>query len=145
MGKATLKTRAKNGNSCSPADVALLLDFYGALLTEKQVEILDFYYNEDYSLSEIASGLNISRQAAHDAIRNGALALAEYEGKLGMVSSYQRELMYAEDVRESLDELRKTISKMREISAEAKTPDLCSQIDKLVAIACRIDKIVTRE
>ena len=49
--------------------VALLLDFYGDLLTEKQRDSLEFYYNDDLSLGEIAANLGISRQGVRDNIK----------------------------------------------------------------------------
>ena len=46
-----------------------LYSFYGNLLTEKQQEIFIAYYEEDYSLSEIAESFEISRNAVHDTLK----------------------------------------------------------------------------
>ena len=46
--------------------VNLLMDCYSDLLTEKQQMYLDYYYHDDYSLSEIAEALNVSRIAVFD-------------------------------------------------------------------------------
>ena len=62
----------------------LLLDCYGSLLTERQRELLEGYYNEDLSLSELAEPLGISRQAVHDSIRRGERQLEEYEENMGI-------------------------------------------------------------
>ena len=73
-----------------PGEIALLLDFYGALLTERQAEALELHYNEDQSLSEIAAHFGVSRQSVHDAVRIGACALLEYEAKLGFAAEHAR-------------------------------------------------------
>lgn len=61
-----------------------LLDCYGALLTDRQRECLDLYYNENLTLGEIAEHFHISRQAVHDAMRHGEEQLMTYEAALHM-------------------------------------------------------------
>lgn len=65
-------------------DIALLLSFYGPLLTARQQQMLRYYYEDDLSLSEIAELCAVTRQGAHDAIRRGARQLAQLEDKLGL-------------------------------------------------------------
>lgn len=71
-------------------DAGLLLSFYGAMLTQRQQEILRLYYEEDLSLSEIAELSGISRQAAHDTIRRGAQQLLALENRLGLRARWVR-------------------------------------------------------
>ncbi|MGI6449868.1 MAG: YlxM family DNA-binding protein [Desulfitobacteriia bacterium] len=73
------------------AETALLFDFYGPLLTAKQAKIWDLYYQEDYSLSEIAEQEGISRQAVHDLLKRTERILEGYEHKLGLVKRFQKE------------------------------------------------------
>lgn len=54
-------------------EVSILWQIYGKLLTEKQYKVLNDYYNEDLSLSEIAQNNDISRQAVRDLIKKGKL------------------------------------------------------------------------
>ncbi|MDE6004061.1 MAG: DNA-binding protein [Oscillospiraceae bacterium] len=62
----------------------LLLDCYGELLTKRQKQIAELYYNEDFSLSEIAEMQNITRQAVRDSLRHSENILLQTEEKLGM-------------------------------------------------------------
>ncbi|HWJ02071.1 MAG TPA: YlxM family DNA-binding protein [Verrucomicrobiae bacterium] len=70
------------------ARMALLYDFYGPLLTTKQRDSLDLYYQQDLSLTEIAGEEGISRQAVHDLLKRTEKILLEYEEKLGLVDRY---------------------------------------------------------
>ena len=83
-------------------EVARLLDFYGMLLTDKQRETVEYYYNDDLSLGEIAENLNISRQGVRDSIKRSEAILFEAEEKLGLV---RKETL----LRESLAEIRRNI------------------------------------
>ena len=63
-------------------EISMLWQIYGALLTEKQKEYIDYYYNEDLSLAEIAQNDGITRQGVRDIIKKGEKKLFEYEEKL---------------------------------------------------------------
>ena len=67
---------------------ALLFDFYGALLTERQQEIYALSVDEDMSLGEIAAETGISRQAVADMLRRTGKLLQNYEAKLGLAAKF---------------------------------------------------------
>ncbi len=73
------------------AKIALLVDFYGPLLTEKQRNVWELHYQHDLSLAEIAEVEHISRQAIHDLIKRTERILVEYEEKLGLVQRFWAE------------------------------------------------------
>ncbi len=68
-------------------EISILCQIYGKLLTEKQYNFIDDYYNNDLSLSEIAENYNITRQAVRDNIKKGENKLFEYEEKLGIMKT----------------------------------------------------------
>ena len=68
----------------------LLYDFYGELLTERQQQVYESVVLEDYSLSEVAEDLGISRQGVHDMIKRCNHTLEEYEAKLHLVEKFAR-------------------------------------------------------
>ena len=49
--------------------MCVLLDIYGDIITKKQYEVMDYYYNQDLSLGEIAAEVGISRQGVRDSIK----------------------------------------------------------------------------
>ena len=83
----------------------MLLDFYGDLLTEKQRECYSMYYNEDFSLSEIAEEKGVSRQAVWDNIRHADAALKEFEEKTGLLHRFRQTRGSLLELREMLAEL----------------------------------------
>ena len=80
--------------------ISYLLDYYGNILTDKQKDAVDLYYNADLSLAEIAEHINITRQGVRDAIKHGEQTLLELEGKLGVAEN-------TEKYRQALDNIRK--------------------------------------
>ena len=115
--------------------MALLYDFYGDTLTDRQKEFYDLYYNEDLSLSEIADNLGITRQGVRDAIKRGEGTILELEEKVGFARRYRavqegvdaleqlaRDINFynnnhyamSEDIRRAADEMLRIINRMNE-------------------------------
>lgn len=91
IGRKESRVRQMIEKITQVTQITMLFDFYGELLTEKQKLILDLFYNEDYSLGEIAAELGISRQAVHDAVKRSEQALLGYEEKLALVEKFMQE------------------------------------------------------
>ena len=72
-------------------EISILCEIYGKLLTKKQLNILDNYYNLDLSLSEIAENEGITRQAVRDIIKKGENKLFEFEEKLGIMKKNMKQ------------------------------------------------------
>lgn len=85
----------------------LLYDFYGELLTDKQKEIYELFYQNDMSLSEIAGELEISRQAVRDQLKRTEKILLDYEEKLRLVERFMANKSSAVRIRKLIDELEK--------------------------------------
>lgn len=68
--------------------MAMLYDFYGDLLTDRQKEFYDLYYNEDLSLAEIAENYGITRQGVRDVIVRAEAYLTEIEDKTGLIRRF---------------------------------------------------------
>ena len=85
-------------------EISVLWEIYGKLLTKKQNEFIDDYYNNDLSLSEIAENNEITRQAVRDIIKKGEKKLFEYEEKLGTM---KRMLSQEKKIEKILSELTK--------------------------------------
>ena len=65
--------------------LSIYYDFYGEFLTEKQAKIFEYYYNNDYSLAEIAQEFGITRQGVLDTLKRAQAKLKSMEDKLGLV------------------------------------------------------------
>ncbi len=69
----------------SKTDYCLLIDYYGDLLTDYQLEVLRQYYECDMSYSEIADIFEITRQGARDVIARASAKILDIENKLHLV------------------------------------------------------------
>ena len=90
--------------------MSLLLDYYGEILTEKQKDVVELYYNEDLSLSEIAEHEKISRQGVRDSIKRGEDTLIELESKLKMQEKFSRISQLIEDISQKAEAIYKESS-----------------------------------
>lgn len=70
-------------------EISFLLDFYGDVLTEKQRDVMEQYYNDDLSLAEVADNFGITRQGVRDAIKRGEAILLDLEEKVGFAGRYR--------------------------------------------------------
>ena len=70
--------------------MTMLFDFYGELLTDRQKEFFDLYYNEDLSLAEIAEHAGISRQGVRDVIVRAEAIMTELEDKTGLLKRFMQ-------------------------------------------------------
>jgi predicted DNA-binding protein YlxM (UPF0122 family) len=86
--------------------MTMLFDFYGELLTERQKEFFDLYYNEDLSLSEIAENEGISRQGVRDVIVRAEAAMQEIEDKTGLIRRFEQFRGHLDAIGEAANEIK---------------------------------------
>ena len=111
-------------------EYSMLYDFYGTLLTERQREVFDLYHEENFSLSEIADSLGVSRQAVHISLNKARRELEEYEEKLGLVVKHEKYEKVQSEIESKIDAILKDKERMASIgSEEAK---LLRRIKKLI-------------
>lgn len=68
--------------------MTMLFDFYGEVLTPRQKEFFDLYYNEDLSLAEIAENYGISRQGVRGVIVRAEAIMTDLEDKTGLMKRF---------------------------------------------------------
>jgi predicted DNA-binding protein YlxM (UPF0122 family) len=115
-------------------NIGVLLDFYGSLLPEKQRQVIDYYYNEDLSLSEIADLIGMTRQGVRDAIKRGEATLVDTEEKLRFEERFRR-------MSQQMERLKETARAMEQINQTLQSEALAGQIDALRQTADTIDRI----
>lgn len=92
--------------------VSILLEIYGSLLTEKQFEFMNYYYNQDLSLSEIGDNYSITRQAVRTILLKSKKKLQEYEEKLKFMQKQEKMKIYLKKIESTeLDKNQKGIIK----------------------------------
>ena len=91
-------------------EISILCELYGKLLTNKQLDFMNDYYNNDLSLSEIAENNNITRQAVRDILKKGEKKLFEYEEKLKFMKRMLNQEKKIEKVLSELTKIQKDYS-----------------------------------
>ena len=99
--------------------IAYLLDFYGDALEERTRNIMQAYYDDDLSLSEIADGENISRQGVRHIIKKGEEELDFFEERLGLATHYS--------------ELESAVRKLRTVEENIKNGNNSEESQKLIS------------
>lgn len=94
--------------------LSLLFDCYKSMLTERQREIFDLYYNQNLSLGEIAEDLDISRQGVRDSLVKAEKTMTDLEGNLKI---YDKSV----ELSNMLGDLAKDLSKLQMSPAQKKT------------------------
>lgn len=89
--------------------MTMLFDFYGELLTDRQKEFYDLYYNEDLSLSEIAENYGISRQGVRDVIVRAEAAMTEIEDKTHIIRRFSQNRKEIAAIDAAADRLLKAV------------------------------------
>ena len=103
-------------------EITILFDVYGSLLTEKQRETLEFYYNDDLSLGEISEETGITRQGVMNCIKTSEARLAELEEQMGLVGKFKA-------LKASVERLERAVS-----DEKADTPEIMAIIEKIKAL-----------
>ena len=85
--------------------MALLYDFYGDMLTERQKEFYDLYYNEDLSLTEISENYGITRQGVRDVIVRAEGILTELEDKTGIIRRFHKMQAQFREIEAAVDSI----------------------------------------
>ena len=104
-------------------EISILCDLYGNLLTQRQKEIIEDYYNNDLSLSEIAENNDITRQAVRDIIKKGEKKLFEYEEKLQFMKRMSNQ-------EEMLKKVLSELAKIQKDSSDKKVAHILEAVKK---------------
>ncbi len=113
-------------------EVSLLFSFYGKMLTDRQADTVDLYYNEDLSLSEVGAELGISRQGVRDNLKRAEAILYDTEERLGLMHRFL-------GIKSRLSEIDRIIAEI-EGSPDAKglSTDIKRKINSILTIVSEI-------
>ena len=97
--------REEAANVAKNLEISFLLDFYGEMLTQKQREVIEYYYNDDLSLAEIADNEGITRQGVRDSIKRAEAQLLEMEERLGLARRFREMQAGLEQITKAAQEI----------------------------------------
>ena len=112
--------------------IAFLFDFYKDLLTDKQADAIDLYYNEDLSLAEISEHLGITRQGVRDNIKRGEAILLEMEEKMGAANRFKKNTKILKSVLEDIDEINEISNRLGLIQITDKVKNIKERIEGVI-------------
>ena len=107
--------------------ISMLWQIYGKLLTKKQYNVLNDYYNNDLSLSEIAENNKISRQGVRDILMKGEGKLFEYEEKLAIMKK-------TEIQEEQIQLILSQLSEIKDNSSDKKIEKILNEVQKELSV-----------
>lgn len=110
-------------------EISVLCQLYGKALTEKQYEVINDYYNNDLSLSEIAENNNITRQAVRDIIKKSENKLYELEESISLMSRILNEQQVIQRVKEKLEKIQELSNSDEDIALIIK--DINRELDNV--------------
>lgn len=105
-------------------NITLLFDFYHNMLTDKQADVIDLYYNMDLSLAEIAEHLCITRQGVRDSIKRAEMILKDAEENLGIAKRYLI-------IKNAALKISKEIEEMESIENASSVPWLAPRLSRI--------------
>ena len=108
--------------------VSLLFDFYGNMLTDKQREAIELYYNADLSLGEIADNLGISRQGVRDSIKRSEAILFDAEERLGLLKKWKSS-------EKAIDEIISNANSILSYALKYSNPEIETQAQSIIKLA----------
>lgn len=113
-------------------EMALLFDFYGDMLTDKQRDMVGLYYEADLSLSEIAENAGITRQGVRDAIKRAEAQLLEMEDRLGLARRFR-------DMQAGLADISVAAAEIQEINLHTGVSrEIELRVEKIRSLAARL-------
>ncbi|MDO4743899.1 MAG: YlxM family DNA-binding protein [Clostridia bacterium] len=114
-------------------EVSLLFSFYGKMLTDRQADTVELYYNEDLSLAEVGAELGISRQGVRDNLKRAEAILYDTEERLGLAQKFL-------GIKSKLSEIDRIIAEIED-SPEAKSLSvgIKKQINSILTIVEEIN------
>ena len=107
-------------------NVPLLLDFYGDMLTEEQREAMDYFYNDDLSLSEISETIGITRQGVRNRILKGRRIITDLEKNLGLAKRFS-------EIGKTLDQINSMLDTVKTVDIESK-----ERIDEIKTLVLKL-------
>lgn len=114
-------------------EISVLMDFYGDMLTDKQKDVIELYYNEDLSLGEIAQHEGITRQGVRDSIKRGESLLLEMEQRLGLARRFRK-------MQEALTEIAQCAKDIDFYNAEYRASrEIAAKAERIVQLTRELD------